>query len=193
MSALFSLVAASCVSQTFSYGNFEHMALINRVWQFALGFIAYELRQIGEKSSVYSRLGDVDPLLPSTDAKSEKTDAQVETSTHPAIIENRRFAYAAEQLAYYALPALIAAGVCIPLYSASFGSLLGRHIQLDRLFLLALVVGLLARRGPHAALSSTTACFLGDASYSIYLVHWPIYVVSKYLAFVYSFSYFRKL
>ena len=170
------------------------MALINRVWQFALGFVAYELRRCRDKcgSSAYSGLGDVDPLLPPTDAKSAQKIAPLSLSPHPTIAKNRRLEFAVEQLAYYALPALITAGVCIPLYSASLGTLLGGHIQLDRLFLLALVVVLLARGGPHAMLSSSVACFLGDASYSIYLVHWPIFTISKYLFFARIFAFSRK-
>ena len=164
------------------------MALVNRVWQFALGFFAYELRQDDERnkcvrSSCYPRLSGVDPFLLTATAKLSPSIAVAQPSPHSKTGENRRLAYAVEQLAYYALPALIAAGVCIPLYSASLGTLLGRQIQLDRLFLLALVVVLLARRGPHAALSSSAACFLGDASYSIYLVHWPIFVWARYAIF----------
>ncbi|KAI6231925.1 hypothetical protein M3Y95_00432900 [Aphelenchoides besseyi] len=147
----------SFLKQWMSTGNDEHMSMSSRVWQFMFGFLAHYAKESGCLSSNY--------WFGSTD--DEENDDDIFEDSRPF----RRFAKIADQIASNALTVLLIIFMIHQLIPER---------QLNRLALICVATCVIAKPDGNLILTQPSLVWIGDQSYSIYMVHWPLFEWHRY-------------
>lgn len=135
------------------------MSLAARLWQFLLGFAAFHLHNTVEKSNSFCAKRGFDKQV-NIDSLSTMIDIQSSTSSTSFI---------------HTLTANAAVfGLCACIFLPyGFGK------AADRI-LTALLVSVVLVSEENAILSNSEAAWVGNMSYAVYLVHWPIFMLHKF-------------
>ncbi|KAI6209823.1 hypothetical protein M3Y96_00262100 [Aphelenchoides besseyi] len=147
----------SFLKQWTSTGNDEHMSMSSRVWQFMFGFLAHYAKESGCLNSNYW-FGS---------ANYEENDDDIFGDSRPF----RKFAKIADQMASNALTALLIIFMINQLIPER---------QLNRLALICVTACVIAKPDGNVILTQQSLVWIGDQSYSIYMVHWPLFEWHRY-------------
>ncbi|KAI6195862.1 Acyl-transf-3 domain-containing protein [Aphelenchoides besseyi] len=147
------VASVSFYVQLTSTGNFEHMNLIGRIWNFLFGFLAFYLQEFWRRRSEVSNDESVELLNFEKKSVSSRLSDFIRNLLLPSIL------------------------FIFVVYGAT------NNRQLNRFLVILLTTLNIAISTDSLILTNVFLVAVGDISYSVYLVHWPIFEYFRY-AFV---------
>ncbi|KAI6190433.1 Acyl-transf-3 domain-containing protein [Aphelenchoides bicaudatus] len=163
----------SFAAQSLLTGDLAHMLLVGRLWQFMLGFIAYHLHESG-----LLNVKNLFKLFESGEV--EKTDEDLNKDVESSANEIQKTEEMSTHLKPLFAELIKLLLVCLLFYDLSFDSVHNFIGQLHRLSVVVLTTLIMAQNTESYFLTLKPVVALGDCSYSVYLIHWPLFAFYRY-------------
>jgi peptidoglycan/LPS O-acetylase OafA/YrhL len=148
------IAAVSFATQSLLSDDSAHMWLISRLWQFMCGFFTYHLHESGILA--------IESLFGAENESKEGKKDNIK-QIQPVISESLKLA----------MLVLLFVGLCME-------SIYDFRSQLHRLGVVLITMLIMAQKIPSYLLELKPMIALGDCSYSVYLVHWPLFSFHRY-------------
>jgi peptidoglycan/LPS O-acetylase OafA/YrhL len=166
-----SIGLGSFALQTYLDGDFSHMLLPCRLWQFMCGFLAFYLHETGVICTDRCiKLKDSDNKT--TRKEGSNLEYNILNLIKCLVLINWlkwAFLESIKTKFIYALIGML----CLDVPYNFLG-------QLQRLGVVLLSMLIMAQKTPTWLLTLKPLVALGDCSYSVYLVHWPLFTLHRY-------------
>ncbi|CAP30063.1 Protein CBG10743 [Caenorhabditis briggsae] len=138
-----------------------------RIWQFLIGMTVYLLGGISETTTQYQILKNEEESEPeSKQTLEDEENEEVDCGPNEKFSNILKYS---QQMAYFSLMVLI----CVTMFPTTLSALVVRPVVTIGTGLLMLV------SEDNWVLSIKLLTYIGDLSYSLYLIHWPIYAYWK--------------
>jgi peptidoglycan/LPS O-acetylase OafA/YrhL len=150
-------------------GDLAHMLLFSRLWQFMAGFVTFHLHESKrlnvENLFTFSKQLEID--------EQDKKSKFRQTFLFLDFLDPRKTKLFVAELIKLALLCMLLFGIL----NDTIHNFIG---QLHRLSVVLVTMLIMAQNTPSYFLTLKPLVALGDCSYSVYLVHWPLFNIHRY-------------